>query len=95
MLSLPKFLLLLQAIAVSVNGHKILGLFIHPGPSHFYTFYPIMNALAEKGHDVTVLSYSRVKDPHPNYHQLIIGGSEVINSSLGLDMMVSYFAYLF
>lgn len=89
MLSLPKLLLLLQAIAVSVNGHKILGLFIHPGASHFDSFYPIMNALAEKGHDVTVLTYSRVKDPHPNYHQFILGGTALINSSLGFDMMVS------
>lgn len=73
----------------SANGARILGLFIHPGPSHFYSFYPVMNALAEKGHEVTSWSYFKVKNPHPNYHELIIEGTPVINSSIEFDVIVS------
>ncbi|GAB0095864.1 UDP-glucuronosyltransferase [Sergentomyia squamirostris] len=40
-----------------VHGYKILGLFPHAGESHYQIFQPIMKALAEAGHEVTVLSH--------------------------------------
>lgn len=86
----PTNLLLLLFVAVigDANGARILGLFIHPGASHFYSFYPVMNALAEKGHDVTSWSYFKAKNPHPNYHELILEGTPTINSSMSLDELV-------
>lgn len=80
--------MLLQLFTNVTNGDRILGLFIHPGGSHFYSFYPIMKALAQKGHNVTVLSYFKVKDPHPLYNEFVMQG-EVINSTLEFSQMVS------
>lgn len=81
-------LMFLQLFADTTNGDRILGLFIHTGGSHFYSFYPIMKALAEKGHNITVLSYFKVKNPHPLYNELVIEGEPVINSTLEFKNMV-------
>ncbi|XP_039956993.1 UDP-glucosyltransferase 2-like [Bactrocera tryoni] len=53
---------------------KILGLFPHPGISHFHFFHPVMRGLAEKGHDVTVLSHFPDKNPPPGYKDLSLTG---------------------
>lgn len=63
--------ILLNAIALS-TAHRILGLFIHSGKSHVDSFIPVMEALVERGHDVTVLSY--YKYPNVNYTELLIEG---------------------
>lgn len=67
---------------------RILVLFYHPGPSHFHSFYPLFNELAERGHSVTVLSYSHVDNPHENYNELLLSGMPVINASLTYETMV-------
>lgn len=72
-----------------VNCGRILVLFYHPGPSHFYSYYPLFNELAERGHNVTVLTYTHVKDPHKNYNELLLSEMPVINASITYDMMVS------
>lgn len=52
----------LAVLAVVMSLHlshsfRILGLFPHAGESHYQIFQPIMKALAEAGHEVTVLSH--------------------------------------
>ncbi|XP_015172482.1 PREDICTED: UDP-glucuronosyltransferase 2A3 [Polistes dominula] len=55
---------------------KILGLFPHHGKSHFFVIQPIVEELARRGHEVTVISYfprtnsSKVKEPLPNYKDI-------------------------
>lgn len=71
------------------SSERILVLFIHPGPSHFYSFYPLLNTLAERGHKVTVLSYMSVKSPHKNYDQLVLDGMPIVNSSITYEEMVN------
>ena len=63
------------------NGHRILGLFPHPGFSHFNFFQPIMQALAEAGHEVTVVSQFPNKEPHENYKDELLGdiGAGLLN----------------
>lgn len=56
------------------SGHRILGLFPHPGYSHFQFFEPIMKALAEAGHEVTVVSQFPNKEPMENYKDELITG---------------------
>lgn len=51
----------------ATSGYRILGLFPHPGVSHFQFFHPVMKALAEAGHEVTVVSHFPVKEPIENY----------------------------
>lgn len=72
-----------------VDCSRILVLFYHPGPSHFHSFYPLFNELAERGHHVTVLSYNQVKDTHENYTELILSEMPLLNASITYDMMVS------
>lgn len=65
---------------------RILGIFPHPGMSHFAVFYPIMNELAEKGNDVTVLSYFKNKKEHPNFHHVQLGGMEILTNSFDINV---------
>ncbi|XP_070496887.1 UDP-glucosyltransferase 2-like [Chironomus tepperi] len=71
----------------STNGHRILGLFPHPGYSHFKFFQPIMMALADAGHDVTVVSQFPNKEPHENYKDELLNdiGGGMLNV-ISLDM---------
>lgn len=78
---------LLLQLCVAIDGYRILGIFTHIGGSHFHTFYPIMDGLASKGHDVTVLSYFKSKNASINYKELIFEGLPIINSSIPLDVV--------
>ncbi|KAK2577353.1 hypothetical protein KPH14_003473 [Odynerus spinipes] len=55
---------------------KILCVFPHPGRSHFYVVRPLLEELARRGHDLTVISYfprtnsSKTKEPLPNYKDI-------------------------
>ncbi len=81
-------LLVVLIHCIPANSYRILGIFIHIGGSHFHTFYPIMNTLAQNGHDVNVLSYFPVADSHANYKQFVFDGIPVINSSINLNEIV-------
>lgn len=76
-----------------VHCGRILVLFYHPGPSHFHSFYPLFNELAERGHHLTVLSYNQVKNTHNNYNELLLTEMPVINASMTYDTMVSKKVY--
>lgn len=83
--------ILFALIVINISyaaGGRILVLFYHPGPSHFYSFYPLFNELAVRGHNVTVLSYTHAKNAHQNYHELLLSELPVINASLTYDEMV-------
>lgn len=59
-------------IAAAADGYRILGLFPHPGRSHFNVFEPLLKALARKGHNVTVMSHFPQKSPLINYTDIDI-----------------------
>ncbi|XP_055551136.1 UDP-glycosyltransferase UGT5-like [Wyeomyia smithii] len=66
--------------------YRILGLFPHPGLSHFKVFYPIMRELAQAGHQVSVVSYfPNLDDPHPNYTDYTFEGQQVLTNSFSLE----------
>ena len=60
---------------------RILGLFHHPGKSHFDVFKPLLEELAHRGHDLTIVSYfpRNVNDSNvkylPNYKDIDLSGS--------------------
>lgn len=86
---LIKIFLAISLINASfVTCGRVLVLFYHPGPSHFNSFYPLFNELAERGHNVTVLTYTHVKDAHKNYNELLLSEMPIINGSITYDMMV-------
>lgn len=78
--------LLILLIINSVNSLKILGLFSHPGESHFYFFHPIMRDLAEAGHDVTVVSHFPDPNPLPNYIDLKLPETGTSTNSVHLEV---------
>jgi hypothetical protein len=73
--------------ASTSDAHRILGLFPHPGHSHFQFFHPIMRALAEAGHEVTVVSEFPNKEPLENYNdELLTGDGNGLLNFVSLDV---------
>lgn len=70
------------------NAHRILGLFPHPGVSHFHFFHPVMKALAEAGHDVTVVSQFPNKNPIENYRDEPIKSQHNLSNFVNLDVSI-------
>lgn len=83
------FAILLITIILSFSGERILVLFCHTGSSHFYSFYPLFDWLAKRGHNVSVLTYNHVENHHKNYNELLLSGMPTINSSIKYEHMVS------
>lgn len=55
---------------------KILAVFGHPGKSHFWVFKPLLEELARRGHEITVLSHfprsesDKMKEALPTYKDI-------------------------
>ncbi|XP_055920857.1 UDP-glucosyltransferase 2-like isoform X1 [Eupeodes corollae] len=85
--TIMKLLILFFTLCLSnINAYNILGLFPHPGVSHFHFFHPIMRALAEAGHDVTVISHFPDKSPPAHYKDLVLTGVETLSNSINLQL---------
>lgn len=69
-----------------IVGLRVLGLFPHPGVSHFHFFKPIMQVLAAHGHNVTVVSHFPDPNPPPNYKDLTLTGLDMMHNSVDLDV---------
>lgn len=76
----------LLLLCCTTNGHRILGLFPHPGLSHFQFFHPVMKALAEAGHDVTVVSHFPNKNPIENLKDEALTGKQDLKNFVNLDV---------
>ncbi|XP_037048256.1 UDP-glycosyltransferase UGT5-like isoform X2 [Bradysia coprophila] len=79
-------ILLTTTVIPQSSSLRILGLFPHPGISHFNFFHPIMLGLAEAGHDVTVVSHFSDSHAPANYENVIIGGEEPMVNSVDLEL---------
>lgn len=85
----PLLAALLTLLCVQVDAGrplKVLGLFPHPGVSHFHFFQPIMHALAEAGHDVSVVSHFPAKNPPIRYKDFPLTGTEKLTNSVDLKV---------
>lgn len=63
---------------------QILAVFHHPGRSHFQVFSPLLDELANRGHNITVVSYFPKNIPFKNYNDIDLSGqvwTEVIDLS--------------
>ncbi|XP_058056931.1 UDP-glucosyltransferase 2-like [Anopheles bellator] len=67
------------------DAYRVLGLFPHPGLSHFKVFHPIMRGLAEAGHHVTVVSYFPDNEPLPNYQDFRFEGQDILTNAFSLQ----------
>lgn len=89
-MAILKILLVIGLINVAlVNCSRILVLFYHHGPSHFNSFLPLFDELAERGHNVTVLTYTHVEDAHKNYNEILLEGLPSMNGLVTYQDMVS------
>lgn len=76
----------LLLICCATDGHRILGLFPHPGVSHFHFFHPVMKALAEAGHEVTVVSHFPSKEKIANYKDEPLKGKGDLKNFVNLEV---------
>lgn len=67
---------------------QILGLFPHPGASHFRSAHAILLGLAKAGHNVTVVSHYPDRSAPNNYEDLVIEGEKPMLNSI--DLAVKY-----
>ena len=72
--------------AKSICCYRILGLFPHQAVSHFHFFEPVMRALADAGHDVTVVSHFPSKTSTQNYRDEPLIGLEPLTNSVNLEV---------
>lgn len=57
------------------SGYRILAIATVPSKSHYYITHALMKGLAEEGHDVTVISPFKVKNPIRNYKEIYLENS--------------------
>jgi hypothetical protein len=82
--------LLFLTTAFLAESAKILGVFPVPGRSHYILGSTLLKALAEKGHDVTMISCFGEKDPPKNgtYRDVVISGLlEAMQDHVNKDQM--------
>jgi glucuronosyltransferase len=63
---------LCSLIIQNVGAAKILGVFPFPGKSHSVMLLPLMKELANKGHEVTVITNFRLNEKIANYTEILI-----------------------
>lgn len=90
-----QFAVLLLLVFNPTNGHRILGLFPHPGLSHFHFFQPVMKALAEAGHEVTVVSHFPSDEPIENYKdESLQGATDGMKNFVNLEVSFKIFSII-
>lgn len=78
------YLFILTSIRLSTS-YSVLGVFPHLGKSHIDVFQPLMKSLAERGHQVTVISHFPLIEPIPNYKDINLGGKQVMVDVLDMN----------
>uniref|UniRef100_A0A1A9ZNZ7 UDP-glycosyltransferases domain-containing protein n=1 Tax=Glossina pallidipes TaxID=7398 RepID=A0A1A9ZNZ7_GLOPL len=69
--------LVIQHITTLCVAKRILGVFPHFGYSHFKVYYPLLHALAERGHNVTVITYIHSPNSPEFYEEWLLKGEQV------------------
>lgn len=79
---------LILALSTLINdAYRILCLFPYNGKSHFIMFEALCKGLANKGHQIDMISHFPLKKPIPNYTDIIDlnGTRKAIVSSFTID----------
>lgn len=59
----------------NVSSYKILGVFHPPCRSHYIAGNALMKGLARAGHEVTIITAFKEKDPIENYEEIFLENS--------------------
>ena len=78
------FKLLLVTNLCLVSSYKILCLFPHRGRSHFEVVRTLIETLAHKGHEVTLLSHFPLTTTPPNFTHVLLRNSSVLFNVLDM-----------
>ncbi|XP_022232574.2 UDP-glucosyltransferase 2 [Drosophila obscura] len=81
--------LLLLPMPAPSEAAEILGLFAHPGKSHFEFFRPIFVALAGRGHNISMYSYFPLAQPMANYTDYVFKGAPLLTDIIDLTSFES------
>lgn len=65
---------LLALCVCSIESSKILGIFPFAAHSHYALGSRLMKELAERGHEVTMITPYREKTPPKNYREIFLSG---------------------
>ena len=71
-------ILFISVLFNQVSSLNILGVFPYQGKSHFFVFAPYLRELANRGHNLTVISYFPLEKPIKNYHDISLAGKAKI-----------------
>lgn len=77
----------------AVQGSKILALLPHPGESHFAFFFPVLEAAAEAGHEVTVIGHFPMENVSKNYVDIPLDVKLSLANSVDLEMFSKRFSF--
>jgi ABC-type molybdate transport system permease subunit len=88
------FLILFSVISAA-NCYKILGIFPFASASHYAIGEATLKALAEAGHEVTMISPIKTKTPMKNFKEIIIPDSFKIILKGEILSMFEVLSFLF
>ncbi len=81
------FIILALSLAIEANESlTVLGLFPYPRFSHFKFYNPVMRAIADAGHNVTVISYFPDAHAPKNYVDFTLGEPGAITNFLNITV---------
>lgn len=78
-MELLPFVLIFYTLLHTVIAYKFLGVLPIPSKSHYYIGHNLLKGLAEEGHDVTVISPFKEKNPIPNYKEVFLEHSWIVS----------------
>lgn len=70
-----KLSVLIMTLIHSTSALNILAIFPYQGKSHFLVFNVYLRELANRGHNLTVISHFPEEKPHKNYNDISLAGS--------------------
>lgn len=74
---------------------RILGLFPHIGKSHQMAYDPLLRRLAERGHDVTAVTFFPLKNPPEHYRAVSLEGlTEIRVESINMSIYEGHNVFL-
>lgn len=80
------FVLFFSVLFNQVLTLNILGVFPYQGKSHFFVFAPYLRELANRGHNLTVISYFPREKPIQNYHDISLAGkTKILEDAFPID----------
>lgn len=81
-----RFTLLIVVLTRLIDALNILGIFPYHGTSHFLVFQVYLRELANRGHNVTVISHFPDKNPPSNYHDISLAGTiEILKDDVPVE----------